>query len=255
MKLRNALLALVALVFSFGALADNHEKPKSLSDVWTFAPKAGMYDDFVAAMAEYKAWREEVGDSRSWNAYTPAVGEKLNRIGYRSCCYNYADQDAYIAEGIEKGYGEKFGEMVGPYVDHMHHHFDQADWENSHWTETADGPYYGVTTWTIDGGYHPKAYAARVKMSQLALDGWASDENQWLWLTSASGAPAISVVSSFSNYAEMEPPEVSFFEFVAGEVGSEDDAHALFKNFGKGKVTSDYTVWRHLEDLSWEASE
>lgn len=255
MKLRSALLALVALVFSFGAFADDHEKPKALSDVWTIAPKAGMYNDFVAAMEEYKAWRVEAGDSRSWNAFTPVVGDKLNRIGYRSCCYDYADQDAYLAEAIEKGYGAKFDEIVGPYVDHAHHHFDRADFDNSHWPDSEKGPYFGVTEWEIDGGYHPKAYAARVKMSQLALDGWASDENQWLWVTPESGSPSLSIVSSFSSYADMDPPEVTFFAFIVEKLGSEEEAHKLFKEFSKGKVTSDYTIWRYMENISWEASE
>lgn len=255
MKLRSALLALVALVFSFGAFADEHEKPPTLTDVWVFAPKTGKFDEFTAEMAEYKAWREEVADSRSWDAFTPAVSEKMNRVMYRSCCYSYADQDGYVAEAVENGYGEKFGEIVAPYVDHMHHHLSSVDWDNSHWVEGEDGPYYGATTWEIDAGYHPKAYAARVKMSQLALDGWARDENQWLWITPDSGSPSLTIVSPFSNYAEMEAPEVSFFEFVVEKLGSEEEAHKLFKEFSKGKVTSDYTVWRYMENISWEGAE
>ena len=137
----------------------------------------------------------------------------------------------------------------------MHHSFASVDWDNSHWNEGEDGPYYGATTWELSASYHPEAYAARVKMSQIALDGFASDENQWLWITSASGPATLTAVSPFSNYAEMEPPEVTFFAFLIEKLGSEDEAHALYKKFSKGKVKSDYTIWRHVEELSWAAEE
>ncbi|MEL7185246.1 MAG: hypothetical protein AAFN50_02280 [Pseudomonadota bacterium] len=250
MKLRSALLALVALVFSIGAFAENHEEQPSLSDVWIVAPKTGMFNEFTAAMSEHMEWRAEVGDSRTWMAFVPVVGDNLNRVMFRSCCYEWADQDGYVAEAIEKGFGANFDEMVGDYVDHAHHHIDETDFENSHWTDDATGPYFGATTWYLDAGSHPEAYAARMKLSQLALDGWASDDNQWIWVMNTGGSPTLAVVSSYSSYAEMAPPEESFYEFIAEKLGSEEAANELFADFSKGKVKSDYTIWRYVPELS-----
>ena len=255
MKLRSAFLALIALVFSFSAFADDHEERASLSDVWVLAPKVGKFDEFAAAMSEYMAWRAEVGDSREWWAFAPVVGHNLNRVMYRTCCYEWADQDDYLAEAEEKGFGDKFDEMVGKYLDHAHHYFDNSDWDNSHWTDDTKGPYFGVTTWKLKVGFHAEAYEARVKMSQMAMDGWASDDNQWLWVMNTGGENTLAIVSPFSSYADMAPPEYSFYQFISDKLGSEEEAGKLFDAFNQGKAKEDYTVWRYIPELSSQSDE
>ena len=246
------LTSIAALLLSAGAIADNHEAPPPLTDVWVVAPKAGMVAELQDAVKEHMAFRAENGDSRQWLAFTPAVGDKLNIFMFRACCYNWADLDAYIAEDNEKGFGNHWNENVDQYVDHYHHYIDRNDWEYSHWPdEGTDGPYYGVTTWVWKEDAPRASSDARKEMSELAKNGgWADDGNPWIWLHQIGGKNKLSLVIPHSNYADMAPPETSFYEFAAEQLGSEKKADKMFDDFSSGFASSDYTIWMYREDLS-----
>lgn len=245
-----SIFGVVALISPFSLFAADEEEaaPPPLTEVWFVIPKAGMESQFFEAAAADKAVRSKLGDSREWRAFTVAIGHHLDAIQYRGCCFNWADQDAYIAEDEEKGLSDNWNENVHPYVDHYHHYFERFDWENSKWASGEnDGPYFGVTTWSVKQGAGPASYLARGKMSQLEIEsGWDHD---WLWMSRIGGKPMTAVVSSYENFADMEPPEESFYDFVVGELGAEE-AGAMFADFGSGYTDSDYTVWKLDPDLS-----
>jgi len=245
---------IAALLMPLGLLAQEEgedDTPAPLSSVWFIIPKKGMEAEFAtAAAAEVKA-RVEMGETREWQAYRAIVGHYLDAIQYRACCFNWADQDTHVAQENEKGISDSWNENVGPFVDHYHHYFERNDWENSHWPdEGTSGPLYGVTSWDVKQGAGPASRQAREKLSQIGItEGWASDDNNWLWLSRIGGKPMTMIVSSFENYADMEPPELSFFEFLTEKLG-EEEAGALFSQFGSGFTSSDYTVWEYDASLS-----
>lgn len=243
-------IGVVALIAPLSLFADEAEEaaPPPLSEVWIVVPKTGMEGQFYEAVEADIKNREELGDTRDWLAYTVTIGHNFNAVQFRACCFNWADQDAYEADSEEKGLGDNWNENVHQYVDHYHRYFEYADWENSNWSEGEnDGPYYGVTTWTVRQGAGPASIAARKKMSQVAIDGgW---EGQWLWLSRIGGRPETAIVSSYENYADMEPPEESFFDFMTEKLGAEEAA-AMFADFGSGYSDSDYTVWKFHPGMS-----
>ena len=254
MKKVSFWVSAAALLVPLGALADAHEEEAqpALSDVWFVIPKAGMEAEFMEAAAAEMAKRAEMGESRRWDAYGVAVGHNIRPIQYRSCCFEWADVDALVAEGEEKGLDDSWNENVGPYVDHYHHYMEAFDWENSHWPDTGtDGPYFGVTSWKIKSGSGAAMESIRKQLSEMALEnGWASDDNNWLWHSRIGGKPIQMIVSSYASYADMAPPEQSFFEFVAEQMGSEEEAAELFAAWGASFTGSDYTVWEHIPELS-----
>jgi len=243
------LVSVVALLVPLSLFAaEAEEPPPPLSEVWMVVPKTGMEAQFYEAVEADKVFREQGGDSRDWNAYTVAIGHNMNVVQFRACCFNWADQDTYEADSREKELGKNWSENVHQYVDHYHHYFEYADWENSNWSEGEnDGPYYGVTTWTAKQGAGPASGEARKKMSQLASEGgWDSD---WLWLSRVGGRPMTAVVSSYANYADMEPPEQNFFEFMTEKLGAEE-AGKMFADFASGYSGSEYTVWKFHPGMS-----
>jgi hypothetical protein len=247
-----SIIASLALLAPLSLFADGHEEadaaPAPLTEAWMVVPKAGMMSDFIKAATADAAIRQEKGDTRSWQAYTVAVGDNLNIVQFRACCFNWADQDTYMADSMEKGLGQNWQDNVHQYVDHYHHYFEYNDWENSHWPDgEGDGPYYVVTSWAQKQGAGPEAGEARKKMSQLAIEGdW---EGNWLWLFRIGGKPTTSIVSSFANFADMAPPEKEFSEFVGEQLG-EEGAAALFSDFASGFSGSEYTIWKHHEGMS-----
>ena len=257
MKRLSILGFIAALIVPISVVADEHEAPPPLTDVWMAVPKADMAQEFEAAVAKHMAFRADNGDSRQWMTFTPVIGDKLNVYLFRACCFDWADQDAYIAEDTEKGFGANWGENVDQYVDHYHHYLDRVDWENSHWPdEGTDGPYYGVTRWVWKEGAPSAAYDARKQMSKLAKDGgWGEKGNAWVWLHQVGGEDALALAIPHASYADMAPPEQSFYEFASEELGSEKKADEMFADFSSGFASSDYTVWKYREDLSAPSSE
>lgn len=253
LKIGAGILSLAMLVVPLGVSADSHEEeaPAPLTDVWIMVPKQGMEVQFNEAAAAHMAYRTENEDSRDWQAYRSVIGKHTNVIQYRACCFNWADQDAYVAESNEKGFGDHWNENVHPYVDHYHHYIEETDWENSHWPESeTDYKYYGVTSWQLKQGVGPGPSEARKKISQLAKEhGWGDVSNGWLWLSRNGGSPTLMIVSRFENYADMEPPETSFFEMMSEQVG-EETMNELFTTFGSGSASSDYTVWAPVAEIS-----
>lgn len=258
MRKVSLIASLAVLLLPLGILAESHEDERPpLNDVWLVVPKQGMVGQFEDAVRTHMAFRADAGESRSWNVYRPVLGDNLNVYHFRSCCFDYAGQDAYIAEDQEKGFAQNWNENVDQYVDHYHHYLEYNDWENSHWPEgETGGPYYGATAWTWKEGAGPGPNEIRKKFSQMAIsDGWAEAGNNWLWLSRIGGKPTIAVVTSFANYADMAPPEQSFFEFIAEQLDSEEEAGKLFTQFGSGFTSSEYTVWVHQPELSTPGDE
>lgn len=252
MKKSTFVTSIAALLFAAGTLAQETGSTPPLSDVWVVAPKAGMTEEFEKAVAGHMAFRADNGDSRQWLTFRPVIGDKLDIYMFRACCFDWADQDDYESEDKDKGFGEHWGENVHEYVDHYHHYFDRIDWENSHWPEDGtDGPYFGATRWFMkESGGRATGEALR-EMSRLAKEGgWGETEGPWLWLRQIGGKDILALVSPYQGYAEMAPPETSFYEFAVRELGSEEAADAMFEKFTSGFSSSDYTVWRYRDDLS-----
>ena len=252
MKKLSVLGLMAALLLPVGVVADEHEAPPPLTDVWAMVPKAGMVPQFEAAVTEHMAYRAENDDSRRWMAFTPVIGDKMNIYLFRACCFDWADHDAYGEESEEKGFGKNWNENVNQYVDHYHHYFNKTDWENSHWPdEGTDGPYYGVTTWVIKEDAPSASSEARKQMSQLAKEGgWGEKRGPWVWFHQIGGKDKLTLVAPYSNFADMAPPEQNFYAFAAEQLGSEEKADAMFADFSSGFASSDYTLWKHRKDLS-----
>ena len=252
-----SVISAVALLLPVSLWAEHHEEDPQppLTEVWMVVPKQGMESEFREAVIADVAYREKMGDSRSWQAYTVALGHNMNVVQFRACCFDWADQDAYRDESREKEFSKNWGENVHQYVDHYHRYLERNDWKNSHWPEGSDGPYYGVTSWQVKQGAGPASGEARRKMSQVAKkEGWATEDRNWLWLMRIGGKPMTMIVSSFENYADMAPPEDSFWEFMSEQLG-EEEAAAVFSDFASGYSDSDYTVWYRDAEMSDKGDE
>ncbi|MDJ0906739.1 MAG: hypothetical protein QNI96_12015 [Woeseiaceae bacterium] len=247
------IIALLAL--PLGALADGHEGDEQppLSDVWIIVPKAGMEAEFNAAIEKHVAFRKEQGESRDWNGFRVVIGDNLRPVMFRHCCFNWADQDSYIAEESLEAIGADYQENVFPYVDHAHHYFEETDRENSYWPEgdATGGPYYWVTTlkWNADTG--PGPGEAREKISQLALEhGWGEAGNNWLWVTRVGGAPMVMIVGASSDFAGMADPDPDFYTFMTEKMGSSDELDELFAQYRAGMKSVNSSLWRRDESIS-----
>ncbi len=235
------------LLIPLSLLAQDNERAP-LVDVWYIMPKAGMLAEFEAAAKAHVAFRQDAGDSRTWEAYSTVLGSNPQLYQWREGGLTWADMDAYIAEDTKNGYSEHWWANVDKYVDHYHHYIEEADYANSKWpTDLGQHPYYLVTSWNIDPGDNGAGWEARKEISKIAIEeGW---EDNWLWLTRTGGSSALSVVNELKNMAAMESPEQNLYEFVS-EQRSPEKAAELFGKFNARYTNRNMTIWAHRPDLS-----
>ena len=248
-KTTTGLLALLALCCAPLAIADNHEKPPNIASVWKMSPKgdAGTAA-FEDAMKAHMAWRMEQGDPRSWQVYTVSTGGDRDDYYVRACCFTWADQDGYEKWAYDNNVSNTYYEQLGTMVEDLTHTFQAIDTENSNWNEDPNPFYYvGVTQFTPNPAMQMQTGRTVEKMSQLAIEkGWNSD---WAWYTVIGGASNLMLAAGYTHYADMAPPEQSFYQFAAAHLG-EEEAMEMLENFGEGFWGSTYKIYRWREDLS-----
>ncbi len=252
------LSILAALFFLLPAVTmAQDESPPPLAEMWLATPKAGHGSEFKEALARHMKFRAENGDPREWQAYTPLLGENLDQVGIRSCCFNWADVDSYRTWGQNNSkISEHFDEHVAPHAEHWAHYFETLHWNHSHWADGADdATLYAVTEFHIKPGHEADFRAARDKLLQIALNqGWANDDRSWIWSTTVGGSPRESIIIPHPNFASMDRDEDSFSRFLSRHMGDEAAA-ALLKKFASSTTGSEFQIWEHQKELSMESGD
>lgn len=247
------VLGLLAAAVCFSPVPVVAQDTPPLAEMWIIVPKPGHSEELSAALKEHMAFRSEHGDPWRWDAYTPHLGDDLDRIAVRSCCHNWADVDSYREWNMSTpGVAAHFDEHVAPHVEKYAHYFEEIDWANSHWNAEG-GPYkyFAVTEFSVKPAQGSEFHAARNKMSQIAINqGWANDERSWLWATTIGGKPQVSVIVPHENFASMADSGEGFVDFLAKQMGSAEAAAELMSHFSGAIWSSDYQVWVHRDDLS-----
>ncbi|MBT8040079.1 MAG: hypothetical protein HKO85_05705 [Xanthomonadales bacterium] len=252
-SIRSMFVFAVLSVFLAAPLAAQ-DAPHRLSEMWTMVPKADQSKDFYDGLKAHMEMRAELGDPRTWDAYTPMLGDELNIVGVRSCCFNWADMDAYRKWSEENSaVNDHFQSHVAPHVESYAHYIDEISWVNSNW-KSDWGPYrfFGATQFKLKPGHAGTFDAARDKISQIAINqGWATEEHPWIWSRQV-GSLTESIVVPYRNFADMEPGEQNFFDFLSNVLGSDEAADALFKDLTSGVEEQSYQIWELNESLSMD---
>jgi hypothetical protein len=233
------------------------DAPPPLAEMWVVTPRHGQESEFNKALADHMAYRVEHGDPRAWQSYTPMLGDKLNRVAIRFCCFKWADQDSYEAWGDEaEKINTHFKENVAPLTSKWEHYFESIDWGNSHWVDAAKSyPYFAVTEFNIKPGHGGDFDTARDAMSQIAINqGWATDDRSWLWATTIGGKAQESIIIPHENFASFDRGEEDFASFLSRKMGAEKAAE-LMKQFSSASRSTDFQIWKHVEELSMSSDD
>jgi len=248
---RSLFILATLLALSPGVAAQN--LPPKLVELWMISPRDGHSKEFVEGIRAHMAFREEHGDPRAWQTYTPLLGEDLRRIAVRYCCFEWADADTYREwEADHPQLQAHFDEHLAPHVASAAHYFESVDWANSHWSEAGE-PYrlFAVTEFRVDPANSAAFDQARVKLSQIAIqNGWASDDHSWLWLSSIGGEPAQAIVIPHRDFAGLDGGRPSFGEFLAERMGSPEMAAEVMQSLMANVRSIDYQIWEHQPELS-----
>jgi hypothetical protein len=231
------------------SLAAAEDRP-ALAESWEFTIKQGHLSQFLAAIKEHGELRMKHGDTRDWEIFTAMLGDGLNKVAIRYCCFNWADADAYDRWQSENPeVMEHWFSAADQHVEKSEHYFEQMDWGNSHWNE-GDYRFFAVTAFQVKPGQEAVYDAARDKMSQIAINqGWATEDRSWIWATRIGGAAAEYIVIPHENYASMGGGG-NFSRFLADKLGSEESAAELLQSFASSTRGSSFQIWEHHPQFS-----
>ena len=252
-KPSKTLLFIMTGLLALAPFAAQAQDPGNIAESWAMVPKQDQREEFFDGLKEHMEVRSEAGDPWKWYTYTPVLGDELDRVVVRTCCFNWADKDAYDKWAAENPkVQEHWAETVAPHVQSYAHNFSNVSWVNSN-IESDWGPYrfYKVTEFTIHSGMASEFDAARDKISQIALNqGWAGEERPWIWTTAIGGSATESIVTPMKNYADMEPKGQTFFNFLSGVLGSDEKAEEVLQQLSKTVASQETQIWELHSDLS-----
>lgn len=249
-----SLAALLVLTASASVLAQ--DPAGNLTESWVMTVKQGQQAAFEAAMKVHVAVRADSGDPRFWNVYVPATGDEMNRYEIRTCCFGWADQDAYANWYVNNpGVMGDWFTNLDQFIENYAHYFSETDMDNSHWvSEGQPVSLVGVTEFFIAPGQAANFAAAKTELSQIAINqGWGANHN-WAWAEQIGGKPVSSLMVPFENYAAMAAQSQNFTDFTSEHMGAEAAA-ALFGRFSASTSGSQYTIWSYRPDLSTPAAD
>ncbi|MGA9340718.1 MAG: hypothetical protein WBV61_00100 [Rhodanobacteraceae bacterium] len=249
------LAAMLAMLFTFAGTttfaADQmaaKDAPGTVATTWVMWPKEGQTQQFEAALKAHAAWRKTAGEGFTWSIYQPVVGSDLTLYVVRSGQHHWKDMDEEAAWEASSGADKKFDTDVGPYVARVEHYFSETDTKLSHWVESPDYKYFGVTEYATKPGTYGERLDAMNKIQKAIVD------EKWPYpyeiSNSIGGKGGMLIVDPMKSYADMADPNPSLMQVLAKSLGSDAAAAATMKQFGSTIDHSDYTVYMYRPDLS-----
>lgn len=253
---RSALLAMLGLVFLTltgmnVAAADKATTGKAagmIADRWVFWPKAGQTKEFEAAVKEHAAWRKKSGEPFTWLTYQPIVGTDLTYYVIRSDDHQWKDFDAEDAWASKAKADDAFEQQMGPHVARIEHFFEETDGAHSHWLQSKDYKYTGVTSMRLKAGARGDMTTAMDKIQKAITDEKWPYPYRLAWLI--GGDDRLRLIVPMKSYADMADPNPSVRKVLAKSLGSEDSAGATLKQFNGSFEDAQYTVFVLRPDLS-----
>lgn len=244
--------ALVAVCLCTPALAASQAaKGKNDHDIateWLIWSKRDQSKAFQAALKQHVAWRKSAGDPFEWQVYQPVLGDDLGYYLIRSGNHAWADMDRERDWAEKQDAGSHYQQDVGSHAAREMHFFGRTLTQYSHWTDSDDYRYYGVTN------YHFKPGTGEAVKDVLEIVHKAVTEQKWPYSYSVSagigGSGGLAIIEPMKSYADMADPSPNLMEVMTKALGSKKAARALFNKFSTAVKTRTYTIYVYRPDLS-----
>jgi hypothetical protein len=241
-----AVLAILAT--AAGAADEKKPAPGKIAELWVFWPKEGHAAQFEAAAKAHLAWRKQAGETYSWTAYQPIVGDDLTHYVYRSGQHQWADLDANAAWEMKAGAQQQYEKDMGPHVARLEHYFTEDDLDHSLWHEGKQYRYLQVENLQLKPGAYGQVIDALNKVQKAAVDGKWPNSYAVSWTIGGSGG--MTVVFPYENYAAMQEPDPTFMKVLATSLGSDEAAASTMKQLNESFEKSHTTIYAVRPDIS-----
>jgi hypothetical protein len=222
--------------------------PGDVASIWVIWTKDGQTRQFEQAIKDYAAWRKSAGEAFSWQIYQPVAGSDMTHYVIRSGEHHWKDMDTNEAWSMQQQAGSRFDEKVGPYVKRYEHYFTEADSKHSHWIDSKDYRYFGVSHYQFKPGTRTTVQDVMDKVQKAVVD------EKWPYPyeieSVIGGRGGTNIVEPMKSYADMADPDPSLAAILAKSLGSKQAATAAMTRFGTSIEDYRFTLYVYRPDLS-----
>ena len=156
--------------------------------------------------------------------------------------------DTNAAWEVQAKANEEYDKQVGAFTDRAEHYFSESDAKHSHWIDSPDYKYYGVSSYRKVPGTYKERLDALNKIQK------AVEDEKWAYHYEISdaigGDNPLQIVTPMKSYADMADPDPSLMKILAKSLCSDEAAVATMKQFGSTVERSHYSIYVHRADLS-----
>lgn len=202
---------------------------------------------FEEAFKTHLNWREEKGDTWTWETWQMIRGEELGTYIVSSGGHHWEDFDAQpLAEEGAANYIEN----VGQYLTSLGSSMSATLTSVSKFPEDAKltaGYLAHVVEYKIKPGFEPQFREALKRFHEASQKvGW---DQSYIWgSTFAGDEPAMFLVMPHKNWSSFRRSKTP--EKVVEEAFGRDASMLLFKSVGEAILSVDSSVWLYRPDLS-----
>lgn len=244
-QLSTVAILLNLMLFLPASLAQD-KSPELLAETWVVSPKAGQSEDLEEAIKKHTAHRDKLNDPRSWQIYSPVLGNNLDSILIRSSGFSWAQMDEYRDWSDKKDPTKHWNKYADPQISNYGHYLSVLDSANSNWGPEVKYRYVGLTTYTLKLGHQAAMSKDRKLFSDIAkANNWPYS---WDWSDSVSSGD-IYLAVPYQNWAGMAPPDETFAKLLGKHFGDEAKTKETLQRWVSHFESIDYNVYALRSDL------
>lgn len=223
------------------------KSPEVLAETWVVNAKTGKLQELEQAIAKHTAHRVTLKDPRTWQIYTPVLGNNLDAILIRSSGFTWAQMDEYREWTIEKAPTEHWNKYADPQIKHYEHYLSVEDTANNNWGPEVKYRYVGLSTYVLKPGHRAAMNKDRKLFSDVAkAKNWPFN---WDWSDAVSGNGDIYLAVPYQNWASMAPPDETFAEMLGRHLGDEAKTQETLQRWSSHFESIDYNIYALRTDL------
>ncbi len=243
---RRALFVLGFLLFLALPLAAQ-EQPGPVARLFFVKPKAGMRAQFEQAAKRHMEWHRQQKDTWTYYGWESVTGEQIGTYGFGTFGHHWKDFDARAK--FDEADSADYYANVAQYVESRSSVFDIYHPEISRPLE-GESPLVQVIVFQVKVG-EQEEFLQGIRKAHEAIKktDWPVHYD-WYELANGGEGPAYVLVLPHKNWADFEPPELSFPAMLEKAFGRQE-AESVLKmfNYNTRKQTSEISKSR--PDLSY----
>ena len=235
------------LVFAVVQPVVAQSQTENMARTYTLAVDPGMAEQVEEAIRGHMAWRQQHGDTWTWNVFQVVNGDNFGHYLMRSGGHRWADIDAYTPTTVGRDGPAHLLTTTGPYVTSVSNRITQVLSSVSRMPEDLSGmTLYAVTNYEVSS---PVRFNLSIARFHTAISQANSPLRYQYAVVVNSGQAGTILVRPAENWSALAPPPKLIPQMLIEAYG-EDDAVTLLEQFASSVRSMTSSIVQIRPDLT-----